>query len=115
MLLLAVWQTVVAFTVNEGGWAAVSAVAAAVAYGAVSVIAVRFALGAGGGGDSDQRTEQAAATVFHLPAGRWIVALVGLAIAAVGLRHMHKGSTSGFNDDLSADALEGRWGASCSG
>lgn len=109
MLLLAVWQGVVAFTANEGRWATVSAVAAAVAYGAVSVIAARFALGAGGGGDSDQRTEQAASTVFDLPAGQWIVAVVGLVIAAVGARHMHKGATSGFTDDLSADALDGRW------
>jgi len=108
MALLAAWQLLVAFTANEGAWDTASAAVAAIAYAVVSVISFRFALGSGGGGDSDQTTEQAAATVFDLPAGRWIVAAVGLGIAAVGLRHMYKGATSGFTDDLDDDALNGR-------
>ncbi len=108
MALLALWQLTVAFTANEGAWDTISALAAATAYGVVSVVASRFALGSGGGDDSDQQAEQAAATVFDLPAGRWIVAAAGLGIAAVGLRHMYKGATSGFTGDLNDDALNGR-------
>ena len=109
MALLAGWQITVAFTANEGASDTATAAVSALAYGVVSVVAFRFALGSGGGGDSDQRAEQAAATAFGLPGGRWIVAAVGLGIAAVGLRHVYKGATSGFTDDLDTDAVQGRW------
>jgi hypothetical protein len=109
MALLSVWQLTVAFSANEGAWDTAAAVMSGLAYGVVSVIGFRFALGSGGGGDSDQRAEQAAATAFDLPGGRWIVAAVGLGIAAVGLRHVYKGATSGFTDDLDTEAVEGRW------
>ena len=53
--------------------------AKAVIYGAIAVSAIRVATGSGSqGGGSDSTT----ATLMDLPAGRWIVAGVGLAIIA---------------------------------
>lgn len=43
-----------------------------------------------GGSSSDQKSEQAASTLFDLPAGRWIVGLVGAGIVGYGIYSFHK-------------------------
>jgi hypothetical protein len=111
MAVLASWQGYVAWAMNDGVWASASAAATALTYAVVAGLAVRFAVGgSGGGGGGGDTGEQAAATLFDLPGGRWIVAALGLAAAGVGVRQAVKGATSGFVDDLEAGATKGRTG-----
>ncbi|MEE1942160.1 DUF1206 domain-containing protein [Streptomyces sp. TRM 70361] len=51
----------------------------------LSASALAFAAGSGGGGSSDRRSEDLTARVFDLPAGRWLVGAVGLAVVVVGV------------------------------
>jgi hypothetical protein len=115
MAMLAVWQAYVAATRQDGWTSRVAAGATGVAYAVVSVIAARFALGVGGAGSgggagAGDSGEQAASTLFALPGGVVLVGTVGLGIAGVGAFQMLKGATSGFTDDLSDEATDGRTG-----
>ncbi len=71
------------------------AVAKAVLYAALAVLAVRTATGSGGGGGQQQ-----AAGVFGWPAGRWLVALVGLVVIGVGVYLVHKGVSKRFLEEV---------------
>ena len=46
--------------------------------------------GTGGGSGSDQKSKEAASTMFDLPAGRWIVGLVGVAIIGYAVFSFYK-------------------------
>ena len=72
------------------------AVAKAVLYAALAVLAVRTATGSGGGGGSQQQ----AAGVFGWPAGRWLVALAGLVVIGVGVYLVHKGVSKRFLEEV---------------
>jgi hypothetical protein len=111
MLLLALWQALVAVSRNEGAWETASAVAASLAYAVLSGLAFWIAIGGRSGRDSDERAEQATGTVFDLPGGRWLVLVSGLLIVALGLRQVFQGVTSAFADDLRGAALAGGSGA----
>jgi hypothetical protein len=78
----------------------------AVLFAALAYLAVRFALGSGGG----ESEESATATVLDLPGGRFIVGIGGVAIIAIGCYHVYKGFTQGFRDDLQRDAAAGTSG-----
>lgn len=111
MAMLAVWQGYVAATRQEGWTSSVAAGGTAVAYAVVSVIAVRFALGvSGGGAGAGDSGEQAASTLFALPGGVVLVGAAGLGISGVGAFQVLKGASSGFTDDLSAEATDGSTG-----
>lgn len=84
------------------------AAAKAVVYAAVGVSAVRTASASGSSGSRSERT--LSAEVMDLPAGRWIVALVGVGIAAVGLHHAYRGLTRSFRDELSQNGRQGESG-----
>ena len=71
------------------------AVAKAVLYAALAVLAVRTATGSGGGGGQQQ-----AAGVFGWPAGRWLVALAGLVVIGVGVYLVHKGVSKRFLEEV---------------
>lgn len=73
----------------------VKAVAKAVLYAALAVLAVRTATGSGGSGGQQQ-----AAGVFGWPAGRWLVGLIGLAIVGVGVYLVHKGVSKRFLQEV---------------
>jgi hypothetical protein len=109
MAVLVVWQVFVAVDVRQGWASRVAGLGTAAAYAAVAVVAGRFAVG-GRGSSSQQSGEQATRTLFDLPGGVWIVGLVGLAIAVVGLFLVVKGVTSGFVDDLAPGATGGTVG-----
>ncbi len=73
----------------------VKAVAKAVLYTALAVLAVRTATGGGGGGGQQQ-----AAGVFGWPAGRWLVGLVGLVVIGVGVYLVNKGVSKKFLEEV---------------
>ncbi len=73
----------------------VKSVAKAVLYAVLAVLAVRTATSGGGGGGQQQ-----AAGVFGWPAGRWLVALVGLVVIGVGVYLVHKGVSKRFLEEV---------------
>jgi hypothetical protein len=75
----------------------VKSVAKALAYAVLAVLAVRYATG---GGQSGGQEQQAASGIFGLPAGRWLVALVGLVIVGVGAYLVHKGVSKRFLKEI---------------
>jgi hypothetical protein len=64
-------------------------------YSALVVTAVKVAMDAwdGGGAASEsgnQQNQEAASTLFDLPGGRWLVALLGVVLVGVGVYHVYK-------------------------
>jgi uncharacterized protein DUF1206 len=69
----------------------------AIVYAALGVSAIRVAVGSsGGGGGEKTMTARLMAADF----GRVLVAVVGIAIIALGVRHLYKGFTAKFTEDL---------------
>jgi Mn2+/Fe2+ NRAMP family transporter len=66
----------------------------AVVYGSLGWTAMRIARGSGGGGESG------AASLFELPAGRWVVGALGVGIIGYGLFQGYRSVTQIFEDDL---------------
>lgn len=81
-----------------------------VVYGALAVSAARVATGSGGGG-GDSKEEGLTADLLGAPAGRGLVVAVGLAIIALGVRHVHRGVTDSFTHDLQGPATTGDSGS----
>lgn len=113
MAALVVWRLLEAVRGDqseEGAkrWASrAAAVLKAVIYGYIGFSAAQFAVGSGGGGGgSDTLT----ARVMRLPAGPWIVGLVGVAILGYGGYQIRKGWTEKFREDLGAEGTSGRTG-----
>ena len=112
MALLALWQlseAILGGHVGDGKHRAASrakAAAKAVVYGVISAVAVRVALGSGGGGE-----EEAAGTLMDLPGGRILVGAVGIGTLAVGAYHVKKGIGKEFLDDLEGGASTGHTGS----
>jgi hypothetical protein len=109
MIALAVWQALEVVRWRSG-WSAsgdartkavrksAKAVAKAVVYAALAVLAIRFATG--GGGSSSQQQQSTTAGVFAWPAGRWLVGLAGLVLVGVGVYHVYKGVTKHFLKEI---------------
>ena len=72
--------------------------ASAVIYTSFAVLAFKVLSGAGGQ-QGDQATDMTA-RVMEWGAGRWLVGLAGIGIAAVGARFVWDGLSRGFEDDL---------------
>jgi hypothetical protein len=71
-----------------------NALVKAVIYGALAVLAIRFATGSGQSSSSSQ--QQTTAGVFGWPAGQWIVGAAGLVLIGVGAWHVRKGLNKHF-------------------
>ena len=69
----------------------------AVVFFTLTVLAVRTAIGSGGGGNGQQ---QATAGVLGLPGGQWIVGLVGLGIIVAGGSKIYAGWKKKFEEDM---------------
>ncbi|MGY1753747.1 DUF1206 domain-containing protein [Blastococcus sp. SYSU D01042] len=109
MIALAVWQALEVLRWRSG-WSAsgdrrstavkksVKALAKAVVYAALAVLAIRFATGSGG--SSSQQQQQTATGVFGWPGGRWLVGAAGLVLLGVGVYHVWKGVTKHFLKEI---------------
>ncbi|MFK5582056.1 DUF1206 domain-containing protein [Serinicoccus sp. LYQ131] len=74
------------------------AVGKGILYAALGVTTFTYARG--GSSDSGESTTDLTATLLQAPLGRWLVAAVGIAVAAVGAYHVFKGLTHRFLEDL---------------
>ena len=74
------------------------AVAKAVVYAALAVLAIRFATGAGR--SSAQQQQETTAGVFGWPGGRFLVTAAGLVLIGIGVHHVHKGLTKRFLKEI---------------
>ena len=75
----------------------------AVIYGYVAYLAFRYAIGAGSSGSTDSTT----AKLMDQPFGRFLVGLVGVAIAAYGVAQIRRGWTEKFMENLDARGSAG--------
>jgi hypothetical protein len=88
---MAVWrfgEAVWGQTGPDGGKATkrLASLARGVFYSAVCASTVAFVAGAGGPGSSDKKSKDWSGKAMHdLPAGRWLVLIAGLGLAAIGI------------------------------
>ena len=109
LIALAVWQAAEVLRWRHG-WSASGktrtkairksgkAIVKAVIFGALAVLAIRYATGSGQ--SSSQQQQQQTAGVFGWPAGRWLVAAAGLVLIGVGAYHVYKGVTKRFLKEI---------------
>ncbi|MGL5818984.1 MAG: DUF1206 domain-containing protein [Phycicoccus sp.] len=102
---LALWQCAEAVLTHDDATHRAKAVGKAVVYGFFAWSAWKYT--AGSGGSDEQQTDDVTRTVMEQPAGRWLVAAVGLAVIGVAAYHVRKGWTRAFLDDLREHP--GRW------
>ena len=110
LLALAAWRVITTVDGDpvehdEGWYRAVWALKALV-YGALAVAALKAAVDGGSSGRSDEeQASSATSTVFDWPFGRWIVALIGLAVIGVAVHLIREHAIgAGFADRLRVSA-----------
>ncbi|MBD8869748.1 DUF1206 domain-containing protein [Nocardioides donggukensis] len=109
MLVLVAWRLLEAVTGHRDEDGAELArkravsVLKAVLYGAIGISALRVAVGEGSKGGTDSTT----AKLMDLPAGQWIVGLVGLGIIGYGLNQVRIAWTEKFRKHLTAEGKRG--------
>jgi hypothetical protein len=115
LVMLAVWQLMTAawgFQSETDGkkrtYKRLSAVGRAIVYSVLALSAARVASGSGSSGDSKE--EGLTADLMSAPAGRILVAAVGVGILVVAARHIHRGLSDTFTHDLEAPATSGSTG-----
>jgi hypothetical protein len=96
--MLALWQFIEAAIGYGDGKERAKAAAKGVAY--VFFAWTSFQIGSGGGGSSEQQTEDFTATLMESPGGRLLVGLVGLVVLGIAGYHVYKGWTKKFLEDL---------------
>lgn len=105
MALLALWQLAEAVLDDSSGASVrVKHAGKAVAYGVVAAVALRIVLGSGGSGGSSG-SQKAAGFLFSLPAGRYLVGLVGLGVLVVAAYHVYKGISRKYLENLKLGEL----------
>jgi uncharacterized membrane protein YidH (DUF202 family) len=77
-------------------------------HAALAVFVAQVLLGSGGGGSSGSRSDWVA-DILGVPAGQWIVAGIGLAIAGAGVAQVVKGWKRGYAKWMDMDARTRRW------
>jgi hypothetical protein len=109
LIALAVWQAAEVLRWRSG-WSAsgktrtkairksVKAIAKAVMYATLAVLAIRFATG--GGQSSSQQQQQTTAGVFDWPGGQFLVGATGLVLIGSGAYHVYKGVTKRFLKEI---------------
>jgi hypothetical protein len=83
----------------------------AILYGVLAFSAFKIVSGSGSSSGGDSKEEGLTADLLGAPAGRVLVALVGLAIIGVAASMIHRGVTDGFTHDLEGSATSGQSGS----
>jgi hypothetical protein len=114
---LALWQVMTAIAGHTSETDArqrtikrLSALGRAVVYAVIGASAARTATGSGGSSE-DAKGEGLTADVLSAPAGRALVAVIGVVILAVAVRHVHRGISDNFTHDLEPAATSGASGS----
>ncbi|MGZ0711924.1 DUF1206 domain-containing protein (plasmid) [Coraliomargarita sp. W4R53] len=107
MLALGIWQVAEAFLERDPDskkkWGyRVKFIGTAVAYFAIAFTA--FVYATGGQSDSSESSESASATLLSAPGGVFLLVLVGLVIAAIGIAFIVRGITKAFEKRLELPA-----------
>jgi len=97
LVVLAVWQVLVAFTAHGAGTKALEVVKAVV-YAGLAYLTITVASGGGHNSSSGEKT--ASARLLALPGGVFVLALIGLVIVGVGVGFIRNGATHRFERDL---------------
>ncbi|MGW9346465.1 protein of unknown function [Nocardiopsis flavescens] len=97
---LTVWQALLALLVKSRAGKRAAAAAQALTCAVLTSTIVTFLLGQGSPRSQDGQAESLTAQLMSLPFGRWVVALVGLAVIGVGGYQVWKGVTRRFTRDL---------------
>ena len=100
-LALGAWQAVDAFNTGAEKSDRVKSAGKAALYVSLAVTSASVALGSQSS-SGDESAQGLAAGLMHAPAGRVLVAVVGLGILAGGAYHVVKGSKKKFLEDLRA-------------
>lgn len=114
LIALTVWQLATALWgyQSEDGAKRVrkrlSSTGRAIVYGALAYSAIKIVSGSGSSSGSDSKEEGLTAHLLSAPAGRILVAAVGLAILAVAGSMIRRGVTDGFTHDLESGATTGQ-------
>ena len=67
-------------------------------YAGLTFSTIEILLGSGGGQSQNEKARHATAVVLDWPAGRWLVAIAGLAIIGAGLWNLYRGIARTFED-----------------
>ena len=109
MFFLVVWRLLEAALGHrdeEGAkrwWKRADSLGKAIIYGVVGYLALQVAIGAGSGSKGRSTT----AKLMDLPAGQWIVGLVGVGILVYGGNMVRRGFTEKFKEHLTAEGKSG--------
>lgn len=103
LFALGLWQVAEAFLVRDPDskkkWGyRVKYVGTAIAYVTIGVTALVYALG--GRSDGDQSTQTLSAQLLATPGGVFLLVLVGLVVAGVGVAFVYRGATRKFEEHL---------------
>ena len=82
-------------------------------YAGLTYTTIRILMGSGGGQSQNQEAKTTTAGVLDWPAGRWLVALAGLAIIGAGAWNAYRGVAGKFEDKWRTGQMsktERRWG-----
>lgn len=120
LVALVLWQLATALWGHvaadgfEGVRKRVTAVGRAVVHAALAVSAFKIASGSGGS-SSDSKEEDVTADLLAAPAGRFLVAAVGIAVLAVAAAQIYRGLSDSFTRDLEPEAMTGSSGSAVLG
>jgi hypothetical protein len=88
-------------------WKRLANVGKGVLYAALAVLCARLVFQADEASGGHKEEDRATAWILEQPAGRWLVAGLGLAILGAGLFNLYRALTQQFRDDLKEEQMGG--------
>ncbi|MFL1376435.1 DUF1206 domain-containing protein [Nocardiopsis protaetiae] len=104
---LTVWQALLALLVKSDAGKRIGSAVQAVTCAVLASAVVTFLLGQGAPDSQDGQAQSLTAQLMSLPFGRWIMALIGLAVIGVGGYQVWRGVTRRFTRELTFDGASG--------
>jgi len=104
---LVLWQLGEALFGSSKAMERISAASRVVVYAAICVALVTMLM-AGSSSSDDKKSQDATEWALGLPAGQWIVGIVGLVIIGLGVYWIREGITKGFKKELELGRMSPR-------